>query len=243
MNSIYIWVMNVGGNLAVVAAGFVTADLGWRWVWWICAIIFGAQLIVFFFGRFHHTAVPKIRDCLHFLPGFEETKFTHFESLEARQGSVVSVPDISGHIHGDYDNETKHPRTSGTDMEREPVQQSSMSVIHINHDIPRKTYWQKLALTTTSPGTWGHFFRHSWQPFMILGSVPGVLFCSLVYAIVLAWSTVMTSVLSTYMLDAPYNFTSDQIGLMSLAPCKLFDTELEIPFTDPMQSLETHLAP
>lgn len=51
MNSIYIWVANVGSNLAVVAAGFITADIGWRWVWWVCAIIFGAQLIMFFFGE------------------------------------------------------------------------------------------------------------------------------------------------------------------------------------------------
>ncbi|KAK4497677.1 hypothetical protein PRZ48_010330 [Zasmidium cellare] len=203
MNSIYVWVFNMGGNLAVVAAGFVTADIGWRWVWWICAIIFGVQLLMFIFG-------------------FEETKFMHFESLEARQGSIVTAPDISGHIHGDYATDAKVPEESNESQDVEPGQMRdaarNMSVVHINPNIPRKTYWQRLALTTTSPGSWSHFFRHSWQPFMILGSVPGVAWCSLVYAIVLAWSTVMTSVLSIYMLDAPYNFTSDQIGLMSLAP-------------------------
>lgn len=30
MNAIYIWVANVGSNLAVVAAGFITVDQGWR---------------------------------------------------------------------------------------------------------------------------------------------------------------------------------------------------------------------
>ena len=135
----------------------------------------------------------------------------------------MTAPDISGHIHGDYKQETKAPETSSETQDIEPGSirdaARNMSVIHINPNIPRKPYWQRLALTTTSPGTWSHFLRHSWQPFMILGSVPGVAYCSLVYAIVLAWSTVMTSVLSIYMLDAPYNFTSDKIGLMSLAPC------------------------
>lgn len=203
MNSIYIWIANVGGNLAVVASGFITISQGWRWVWWWCAIFFGVQFIVFLFG-------------------FEETKFTHVESLEGRQGSVTSMPlDVSGHIHGDYDNvdekTAQSPKVS-TDPENGADLARKLSVVQINPNIPRKTYWQKLAITTTSPGSWIHFLRHSWQPFLILGTIPGVLYCSLVYAIILAWSTVMTTVLSTLMLEAPYNFTASQIGLMSLAP-------------------------
>ena len=34
----------------------------------------------------------------------------------------------------------------------------------------------------------------------------------------LAWATVMTASLSTYMIIAPYNFTSAEIGLMNLPP-------------------------
>ena len=214
MNAIYIWVANVGSNLAVVAAGFITDDQGWRWVWWWCAIFFGVQMIMFFFG-------------------FEETKFTHFETLEGRQGSVASVPDMS-HLRGDDDqkNETqfeaKEPESPGLDADIESNAEweadreaaRKLSVIHINPHKPRKTYWQKLSLTTTSPGSWSHFLRHSWQPFLILGSIPGVLFCSLVYAILLAWSTVMTTAVSEWMLQPPYQFTASEIGLMSLAPCK-----------------------
>lgn len=33
MNSIYIWVSNIGGSLAPVAAGYITLTQGWRWVW------------------------------------------------------------------------------------------------------------------------------------------------------------------------------------------------------------------
>ncbi|KAK5118159.1 hypothetical protein LTR85_008139 [Meristemomyces frigidus] len=202
MNAIYIWVANVGSNLAVVAAGFITVDQGWRWVWWWCAIFFGVQLIMFIFG-------------------FEETKFTHTETLEARQGSVVSASYPTDHIPSDSKSEKQMPMTpNGSDVEAGSGEDVArrLSVIHINPNKPRKTYIQKLALTQTSPGKWSDFLRHSWQPFMILASIPGVLFCSLVYAILLAWSTVMTTALSEYMLLPPYNFSASQIGLMSLAP-------------------------
>lgn len=205
MNSIYIWFTNVGSNLAIVAAGFVTSDMGWRWVWWWFVIFFGLQLILFFFG-------------------FEETKFSHLETLEGRQGSVTNVPDVSGHIHGDYNEKTPSSPTVDSDAEAAPARK--LSVIQIDPNIPRKTYLQKLSIATTSPGNWISFLRHSWQPFFIVATIPGVLFCSLVYAIILAWSTVMTTVYSTIMLDAPYNFTADQIGLMSLAPCEFSGTIL-----------------
>lgn len=149
------------------------------------------------------------------------------------------MPDISGPIHGDYEYdskeagtnepEKKEPVISGSDSDIEPgsMRPRDMSVLNIDHRIPRKTYWQKLALTTTSPGRWSQFLRHAWQPFLILASIPGIAYCSLVYAIVLAWSVVMTTVLSIYMLDPPYNFTATQIGLMNLAPCKcLFSASL-----------------
>lgn len=204
MNAIYIWVANVGSNLGVVASGFITDDMGWRWVWWWCAILFGVQLVAFVFG-------------------FEETKFAHAESLEARQGSVVIVPGSALERDPAADKDEKEAlsgKEADVDVEAgssESLNQK-LSVTQVDPSIPRKTYWQKLAMTTTSPGQWSDFLIHSWQPFMLLGSIPGVLFCSLVYAILLAWMTVMTAALSEYMLDPPYNFTASDIGLMSLAP-------------------------
>lgn len=158
---------------------------------------------------------------LQFVFGFEETKFTHTETLEARQGSIVSATFPSDHIPSDSKSEKRMPMAPETaDVEAGSDEDLSRKLTHIriNPAIPRKTYLQKLALTQTSPGKWSDFLRHSWQPFMILATIPGVLFCSLVYAILLAWSTVMTTALSEYMLDPPYNFDASQIGLMSLAP-------------------------
>lgn len=41
---------------------------------------------------------------------------------------------------------------------------------------------------------------------------------SVVYAVLQAWQTVQATAISTYLLDAPYEFNSTQIGLMNLAP-------------------------
>jgi len=170
MNAIYIWVANVGSNLGVVASGFITDNMGWRWVWWWCAILFGVQLIAFVFG-------------------FEETKFTHVETLEARQGSVVSVPGftLKQTPVDDKDKEVLPGKEADMDVEAGSSESLArkLSVIHVDPSIPRKTYWQTLVLTTTSPGKWSDFLRHSWQPFMLLVR-------SLEYCFVL-WSTQSSS--------------------------------------------------
>ncbi|KAJ9619851.1 hypothetical protein H2203_008122 [Taxawa tesnikishii (nom. ined.)] len=206
MNAIYIWTANVGSNLAIVAAGFITVDQGWRWVWWWCAIFFGIQSIMFVFG-------------------FEETKYTHIETLEARQGSVVTVP---GSGTGD-----QNPLSTNSKVSKETLTAPGQAVVginsqedlahqlnslHISPNKSRKPYWQRLNLLTATPGPWSHFLRHSWQPFMILATIPGVLYCALIYALLTAQSTVQTTAVSMYMLDPPYNFNASQIGLMSLAP-------------------------
>jgi len=204
MNTIYIWTYNVGSNLAVVASGFITDGLGWRWVWWICAIVFGAQYIMFFFG-------------------FEETKFSVVPTLLGRRGSAVAAQSDSKHARNESENEKgvlAKSTTPTSDVEAGATNDEdaarNLSVVHLDSSIPRKSYWQKLSLLKSTPGPWHHFFRHSYQPFMILVSIPGVLFSSITYGILVAFNNVMTTALSTYMLEAPYEFAASQIGLMSL---------------------------
>ena len=108
--------------------------------------------------------------------------------------------------------------TSNQDPESGAEPFRNLSVIQINPAIPRKTYWQRFSLTSTSAGSFQSFARHAYQPFMILFTIPAVGYMSLVYGVMLAWSTVMTVTLSSYMLGPPWNFTAAQIGLMSLPP-------------------------
>lgn len=199
MNSIYIWASNFGSNLAPVAAGFVTASQGWRWVWWYMTIFFGLVLIAFIFG-------------------FEESKFdwTKAVLVDRPVRSEENISSIDSKDQGDG----KMPVSDLEKQARSEVspKEAAAPCAWIDPSIPRKTYWQLMGLATTTPGPFMQFARHAYQPFQILGTIPGVAYMSLVYAVQLAWATVMAAAQSTYMQDPPYNFDSTQIGLMNLAP-------------------------
>ncbi|PSS00967.1 major facilitator superfamily domain-containing protein [Coniella lustricola] len=200
MNSIYVWVSNLGSSLAPVAAGFITSSQGWRWVWWYMAIFFGILLIAFIFG-------------------FEESKFDWSKASLVRRPAPLEASTANDDLGG---------ATAATQISSDPekqaqatssVDESSLSMaVEIDSSIPRKTYWQMLSIATTTPGPMMVFARHAYQPFEILCTIPGVAYMSMVYAVLQAWQTVQVTAISTYMLDAPYNFDSTQIGLMNLAP-------------------------
>ena len=208
-NSIYIWLSNVGSTLGPVIAGFITDDLGWRWVWWLLVLFFGIQLFVMFFG-------------------FEESKYNSEEIIEGRRASAVEekgepiiVADSKKRKSASDENTPSNP--SPVDAESRSgsdgyAGQRHLSVAQIDPSIPRKTYWQRLKIFTPSPGSPVDFLRHSWQPFLLLTTIPGVAYCSLVYAVLLGWNTTQSAALSTYMIAPPYNFSATAIGLMNLAP-------------------------
>jgi MFS family permease len=60
MNNLYIWCMTIGGSLMPIAAGYITTDQGWRWLWWWLAIILGALLLLFTFFYEETKFMPKI---------------------------------------------------------------------------------------------------------------------------------------------------------------------------------------
>ncbi|KAI1778700.1 MFS general substrate transporter [Hypoxylon cercidicola] len=196
MNSIYVWAANLGGNLAPVAAGYITASQGWRWVWWWCAILFGIETVVMFFG-------------------FEETKFDWTAVVPGRPLDIESQEAVG--------KEKVDEKPSPSNSLQIPENQADESILNgtavmIDPNIPRKPYWQRLSLISPTKGHWSLFARHAYQPFFIMFTIPGVGYICLVYAILLSWGTVMSAAQSTYMLDAPYSFNSTQIGLMNLAP-------------------------
>lgn len=55
-----------------------------------------------------------------------------------------------------------------------------------------------------------------YQPLILLVTIPAITFAALVYGILVGLGDVMSTTMSTFLPQAPYNFSSDQIGLMSL---------------------------
>jgi MFS family permease len=190
-NSIYIFMCNFGGNMAPVAAGYVAAAEGWRWVWWWTAIFMGATFLGFTFF-------------------YEETKFS---------APAVQVHDDLRLTHTGNDEESKKPFPEAVkEVPGDGVITTESASAYIDLTIPKKSTWERLALWTSTPGSLLDFSRHMWQPFPILFTFPGVFYMSLLSGILTAASAIIITTLSDYMTLPPYNFDSSQIGLMSVAP-------------------------
>ena len=201
MNSFFVWAQNIGGSLAPVAAGYITISQGWRWVWWWCAIFFAIALLAYIFlyeeTKYSHTGIEGIDVSASQDPVSEFTETRSDEETKISESKLEVVPS-----KGSTSAEVDRPR--------------HLSVIDIDNSIARKSYFQRLAFSSSSPGPVSQFLRHSYQPFMILFTIPGVFFVSLLYGAMIAMSTVQITTLSSWMAGPPYNFNAAQIGLMSL---------------------------
>ena len=204
MNSFYVWAQNIGGSLAPVAAGYITVSQGWRWVWWWCAIFFGVALVAYVFlyeeTKFDHSAIQgvNLRDTQDPIADFRPSASDEEVSIE----KTANLSDAK-----------LEPKMSKGSAGPEAYRSRHLSVIDVDSSIPRKSYVQRLALWSSSPGPLSHFFRHSYQPFFVLFTIPGVFFVSLTYGALIAMSTVQVTTLSSWMAEPPYNFDAAQIGL------------------------------
>ena len=195
MNGFYLLFTAIGAFLGPVASGYVVQSQGWRWMWWWCVIFIGINLVAVIFL-------------------FEESKYTPLVSAR-RQSSSAASPS-SG--QDDTSSIQKHASTdikatesgSSTDNYLNPV-----TTIDIDKSIPQKSWTQRLALYTYSPGP---IHQHLYQPMLTLFTFPAVTYTALTYGSVLTWFAIMTSVQATYLLETPYNFTAIGIGLMNLPP-------------------------
>ncbi|KAL6362259.1 hypothetical protein LRP88_04337 [Fusarium phalaenopsidis] len=196
-NSIYIWLWQVAVSLGPFIAGFITVGQGWRWVWWWNAVFFGAFFLVACF-------------C------YEDTKFCPESSASPTQAESTGAP------RHETESIPSNPATEGRENTRPVSEQGSphdLYAVRINHDIPPKTYWQRLAITTPSSSGGGimSFFGHMYQPLVLLGTVPAIAYTALAYGILIALQDVMSTSFSLYMTRPPYDFAPNQIGLMNLS--------------------------
>lgn len=148
--------------MAPVAAGFITDSQGWRWVWWWIAIFFGVQSLLMFFG-------------------FEESKYNSTEIVEGRRQSAVFDQGAPILVAGNKKKAVVVPLADALDSEKQGEDlehRRTLSLVQVDPTIKRKTYREMLKLFSPSPGPFSHFFRHAWQPFVILFTIPGVAYCS-----------------------------------------------------------------
>ncbi|KAM0541585.1 hypothetical protein ACHAPJ_013187 [Fusarium lateritium] len=199
LNSVYVWLWKIAAPLGSLIAGYVALGRGWRWVWWGNAIFIGVFAFI-----------------VAFL--YEETKFSPqpAPSASTNTAQTDSVPTANRDSKDEKTWADQDPKAIESTTEAGPP--TSSYTIKINHDIPKKTYLQKLSLvaSTSSRHGGGSFFRHMYQPFILLTTIPAVAYTASVYGILVALNDVISTTISTYMKKPPYDFNSGQVGLMSL---------------------------
>ncbi|KAK7397806.1 hypothetical protein QQX98_012821 [Neonectria punicea] len=139
MNAIYVWVWLLSSYMGMLITGFVAKGQGWRWVWWWNAIFFG--IVIFIVGF-----------------GYEETKFcppasSSSMSNDSNTPSETRNNDVINELEK-KSIDIKNSRSSQgvTDLASIPAADESaphnMVPVVINPNIPKKTYLQRLAITT-----------------------------------------------------------------------------------------------
>ncbi|KAJ4147238.1 hypothetical protein LMH87_001776 [Akanthomyces muscarius] len=167
--------INTGTYLSPVAAGYIAAAQGWRWIWWWSVILSGVLFLAFsiFYEETIFTPAPY--------PSADEPDAIDVEKADLQQVETLSP-------------------------ERPPIRD----------DIPMRSYRERLALFTRTGSSFKSVFRHTYQPFIILATFPGVAFVALVYGSLLAWLAIVLNVQATYFTLPPYNFSSSGVGLLNI---------------------------
>lgn len=217
MNAVYVWVWLLCSYLGPMIAGFVAKGQGWRWIWWWNAIFFGIVIFIVAFG-YEETKYRPTASSSAMLDASSQAKTHHGSDSAptAYPGDKMDAEEMKPPPHMTTKQDPSHEPTS-----LQAVEEGSLDNVHtvvIDPSIPKKTYWQKLAITTTTSSGEGHhaFLRHMYQPLILLFTIPAITYAALVYGILVGLGDVMSTTMSTFLTEAPYNFSSDQVGLMHL---------------------------
>lgn len=216
MNAIYVWVWLLASYLGSLIAGFVAQGQGWRWIWWWNVIVFGCSIFVFGFGYEETKFCPSTFQFVHdSATGDIDADVSRFNSHEDKINVDTKTPLASS--SSNTKDKSSRRGNSDTDLaksnDEETTPQVGPDAVTIDPGIQRKTYLQRLAIVTNTSSTDGSipaFIHHMYQPFILLATVPAVTFAALTYGILVGLGDVMSTTLSTFMVQAPYNFSSVQ---------------------------------
>ncbi|KAG5355550.1 putative MFS-type transporter [Yarrowia sp. C11] len=191
-NGIYMVVVDIGNFLIMVPAGYITMNLGWRWVYGIIAIIFGVQFL--------STIVL-----------FEETKY---------QPGAETLVGVGEGLEGSQDDEKDLKYTSSesktSDLSSDKVHDYSETPSR--HTYTPNPLSKRLALVTYTPGSWKEFGRKMYTPFITLFAYPIVTFVAIQYGFMLTWLAMAATTVASAFAEPPYNFSSAAIGNVNIAP-------------------------
>lgn len=206
MNAIYLLFLNTGvrfvqnvrvhgltelqGFAAPVAAGFIADSQGWHWIWWWSAIFLGVNLLAFMFL-------------------YEETKYT-VTQVGSPSTNHPTVDTETSAFHAQHQDKTpSHPNSEAL---------GRVATHDVDLTISKKPYLQRMALYSNTPSDFKQFFRHLYQPLLVLVTLPAVAYTAVQYGAALSWYSIIGTSNATYFPAAPYHFGNVGIGLLNLPP-------------------------
>jgi MFS family permease len=191
MTGIYLMVVILGTYLAPVAAGYVAASQGWRWVFWYCIIFMGATFLVM-------------------LVGLEETKFE--SNMIFGERARTPAPEKVSNIEKDKSTELQQV-PSAISSAQEPGLDHS---IPKRSYMERHAFLTPTRNSATS--CWKRFARQTYLPFYILALFPAVMFSALQYAWSESMLSFLAITQATLYPLPPYRFSAIGIGNMNIPP-------------------------
>lgn len=194
-----VWNLFLLGGIAGASfiAGYIIEDLGYRWTFGICAVLFG----VFGIG------------IIFFVP---ETSFNRADMVrrERERDQVERRLEDSAVVSSHADPASEKP---------EPAIQSEFTATTYSeknhHPSPvdeKQSYLSSLRIYT---GTYSDapFWKILLRPFVML-FYPAVIWAFLIYGTTLTWIVVFSVVNGVIFYAPPYNFSVSQVGLTGLSP-------------------------
>ncbi|KAL4900035.1 hypothetical protein BDW74DRAFT_171117 [Aspergillus multicolor] len=194
---LYAWSLFCGAFLSPVASGYVAQALGWQWIQYILTIV-GAAVTLLTFLFFEETMF--YRDNGSVITG---------ETLDAAT-MVNTLKPCKGAAAGDLEK-------IGESETRTTAPPSREVSVHNDQAESTRTSLQKLKLWGYQHPQQPNPFKVFFLPVQLLFTFPAMFFSGLLVGGTLAWYNVVIGSLALILGDAPYNFSTNTIGLTYLA--------------------------
>jgi MFS family permease len=198
---IYALALFTASYLAPMVAGFIAVGIEWKWVMFLCAI-FAAVCFIFLFIFMEETNYDRKINSKILVETIMSVEMNSSSVNDIDEDKIVkavlshqSVEERLADINEDF-NESSEEAEYGTES--------------------TKTWAQKMSITggIRKKLLLKHFLL---SPFNMM-RFPPILWAGFLYGSGLVWFNLLNATAALILTDAPYNFTSSQVGLAYLSP-------------------------
>jgi len=211
---IYTLLLLGGKNLVPLVSAAIIQTMGWRWVFWIVAVIVGLNLgLLFLFvpETFWDRRGLLAGASSGSRPEAELQAANRSESAPASSPSTASTI-VDGRSPGDHraDPAGRRPATG------EATGEEALTQLEKPDSVRPASFRSSLALYKGRQQKVG-WFRTAFRPF-VLFAYPAVLWSTVVYSLSVGWLIVLSESVAEIYQRQPYNFSRLGTGLVYLSP-------------------------